>query len=43
MTLTENLTGNDILAAARALTPQIRAAAEEIEQGRRWCWAGWGR
>ena len=30
-----DLTGEEILAAARALLPQIRAAAEEIEQGRR--------
>ena len=29
------LTGDAILAAARALLPQIRAAADEIEQGRR--------
>ncbi|MGE3909531.1 MAG: acyl-CoA dehydrogenase family protein [Chloroflexota bacterium] len=35
MTISESLTGNDILAAARALAPQIRAAAEEIETGRR--------
>src|SRR5688572_33350438 len=35
MAISENLTGNNILAAARGLAPQIRAAADEIEQGRR--------
>jgi alkylation response protein AidB-like acyl-CoA dehydrogenase len=35
MAVSEGVTGNDILEAARALAPQIRAAAQEIEQGRR--------
>jgi alkylation response protein AidB-like acyl-CoA dehydrogenase len=35
MAISEGLTGNEILAAARALKPRIRAAAVEIEQGRR--------
>src|SRR2546421_8935780 len=35
MAISESLTGSAILEAARALAPQIRAAAEEIEQGRR--------
>src|SRR5215470_12439424 len=35
MATSEMLTGNEILEAARALAPQIRAAADEIEQGRR--------
>ena len=35
MAISEKLTGNDILEAARALAPQIRAAAEEIERERR--------
>ena len=35
MAISENLTGSDILEAARALAPQIRAAADEIERGRR--------
>ena len=34
MATPETLTGADILAAARALAPQIRAAADEIEEGR---------
>lgn len=35
MAIAEGLTGTTILEAARALAPQIRAAADEIEQGRR--------
>ncbi len=35
MAVPENLTGDDILEAARALRPQIRAAAAEIERERR--------
>src|SRR5689334_18733461 len=35
MPSSDNLTGADILEAVHALAPQIRAAAEEIEQGRR--------
>jgi alkylation response protein AidB-like acyl-CoA dehydrogenase len=35
MAIQERLTGDAILAAARALAPQIRAASEEIEAGRR--------
>src|SRR4051794_24725704 len=35
MAVSENMTGADILAAAKALAPQIRAAADEIEAGRR--------
>lgn len=35
MAVSENLTGSDILDAARALAPQIRAAADEIERERR--------
>jgi alkylation response protein AidB-like acyl-CoA dehydrogenase len=35
MATSKDLTGEEILAAARALAPQIRAAADEIEQGRR--------
>jgi alkylation response protein AidB-like acyl-CoA dehydrogenase len=35
MASSDSLTGADILEAARALAPQIRAAANEIEKGRR--------
>jgi alkylation response protein AidB-like acyl-CoA dehydrogenase len=35
MVIAKELTGDDILVAARALAPQIRAAAEEIERERR--------
>jgi alkylation response protein AidB-like acyl-CoA dehydrogenase len=35
MTTAETFTGDRILAGARALLPRIRAAAEEIERGRR--------
>src|SRR5205814_148252 len=35
MAISESLTGAEILDAARALEPQIRAADDEIEQGRR--------
>lgn len=35
MAISEHLTGSDILEAARALRPQIQAAAEEIERERR--------
>ena len=35
MAISENMTGNDILVAAKALAPQIRAASDEIEAGRR--------
>ena len=35
MAVSESVTGNEILEAARTLAPQIRAAAQEIEQGRR--------
>jgi alkylation response protein AidB-like acyl-CoA dehydrogenase len=35
MVVSESITGSDILAAAKALGPQIRAAADEIEASRR--------
>src|SRR3954454_3389590 len=35
MVLSTRLTGSEILENARALAPRIRAAAQEIEQGRR--------